>query len=1235
MNKYFTQFRWLAATLMLVAAMVMPSTAWADDVTFTVTEGTAGFDGESFDKLIDGKYTSDDGTKWCLTFPSEGAYIIFSASEAIQVTGYSIVTGNDNASNSGRNPKSWKFYGCNDASAGRESQSWVLIDQKDDDTVLQDVNYQKYDFTSLSNPSWVKYQYFKLEITATQGSNVMQMSEFILDYSTCEHQWEKTGETIDPTCTEGGYNVEKCSLCQATRNVANGTSAKGHEWVSGDTVAPTCTEHGYTPQTCSGCGAKQETDIKDALGHDFVNDGPCSRCGIMNTVPSKPAGEGTEISPYKISTVGELYWFAGLVNGDESVCTGGVTQNKSANAVLTADIIVNRDLLTSLKYDSDNNVTNGSDFTSWTSIGWARWVGNVFVENPYTGTFDGQGHTVSGLYFNDTNEDYVGLFGYVGSGGSVSNVGIVDSYFNGKQCVGGVCGENQGTITNCYNTGTVTGTGDYVGGVCGRNIGTITSCYNTGTVTGTGYCVGGVCGDNYSENNGTATITNCYNIGKVSGSSSVGGVCGRIDGTITNCYNTGAVSASGNNPKVGGVCGYLWSGNIINCYYDKDKCNVKGMTNDSGTIDVTGQAEGKTTEQFAGGEVAYLLAQGCTINEISYSGSVWGQTIGTDNYPVLGGAKVYENTPSCSSESGEKAYSNIQYSESPEHNYINGICTVCGAYQPATQNASGVYEIGNAGQLYWFAGLVNGDASVCDYDEDTNPNGIQQNTSANAILTADIVVNRGLEEGKTMLESLQYDESGDVTNGTEFRIWTPIGNFSNIYTGTFDGKGYKISGLYFNNTSENNVGLFGYVQNSTIKNVGIVDSYFKGHYYVGGVCGYNVADSEAGTVTATITNCYNTGSVSGNMCIGGVCGRNNSGTITNCYNTGLVSGSYNVGGVCGYNDTGSITNCNNTGSVSGNAIRGGVCGYNSGTITKCYNTGSVSGTGANSQVGGVCGYNETGSITNCYNTGSFSSDKGAVGGVCGSNERGTITNCYNRGEVTGTENVGGVCGQNLNGSIINCYYLAAISTEDGGKTTDEFKSGEVAYLLQGSQEEAVWGQTLSGTGKQDYPVLGGIPVYYRNEAYTNIGILTEGTQKITASSSPLIWYEFTPTATGTYQFSSTMTAGNLYVNTTMTADDYKEITNSLNYELTAGTTYYVAVSAEPGSYDLTITRLGTTTALDAVASPQIYAVDGRIVCAGECCIYDLLGRDVTRLNGSLHGVYVVKVGEAAVKVVVK
>ena len=610
MKKKLTQLRWLATMLMLVAAMVMPSAVWAQEstVTFTAKEGTVGFSNESFDNLIDGKFTSDDFTKWCLSFPSEGAYIIFSASERIQLTGYSIVTGNDNADsgNAGRNPKSWKLYGCNDESAGRGSESWVLIDEVTNDTKLEDLNYKRFDFT-LSNPLSEKYQYFKMEITATKGASVLQMSELILTYSTCNHQWVKTDDVVAPTCTEGGYDVYKCSVCQLTKKESNNVAALGHQWVSGTVVDPTCTKDGYTPQTCSRCQAEQKIDIVKATGHQWGTDDICDVCRADNSTLSKPQnGDGSADNPYQIGTAGELYWFAGLVNGDASVCTGGVSQNKSANAVLTANITVNKDVLNA------NGQPNGEGdaFRKWTPICQSS-------SEAYSGTFDGQGHTISGLW-HWWSTDYIGLFG--NNEGTIKNLGVVDSYLSGHENVGGVCGKNGGSLTNCYNTGPIYGV-NYIGGVCGMNSGSLTNCYNTGNVRGN-ETVGGVCG---GTNGGS--FTNCYNTGNVRGNETVGGVCGGTNGgSFTNCYNTGNVQGKKN---VGGVCGRNDGNhpNFTNCYY------LTGIA-DYGigeTVDVKGSVEAVSSEKFASGEVTYLLNAGK-----AFGSQAWGQQLGTDNYPVLG-----------------------------------------------------------------------------------------------------------------------------------------------------------------------------------------------------------------------------------------------------------------------------------------------------------------------------------------------------------------------------------------------------------------------------------------------------------------------------------------------------------------------------------------------------------------------------------------------------------------------
>ena len=428
-------------------------------------------------------------------------------------------------------------------------------------------------------------------------------------------------------------------------------------------------------------------------------------------------GDDSKDAVYEISNAGQLYWFAGLVNGTLS----GVTQNKSANAVLTKDIVVNKNVL-----KSDGTVNDGT-FKEWAPIGTGETSPNV-----YTGTFDGRNYTISGLYFNQENSYDIGLFGR--NNGKIANAGILDSYFYGTSKVGGVCGNNYtGTITNCYNTGSVSGLGT-LGGVSGYNYtGSITNCYNTGNVSGSSGFKGGVSGYNYTgsitncynagsvSGNGNVggvtginyigSITDCYNIGSVSGSDDnvggvngyndggtitnsynagsvsgteryVGGVNGCNEGTTTNCYNAGSVSGTG---YVGGVSGENYGGTITNCYYDSTIYTGNAIgKNSSGTAT---KVEGKTTDEFKTGEIAYLLSQGCTIDEVTYDGTIWGQTIGKDTYPTFGGSKVYKNATykGCEGKPGDAVsyeYSNTEkntYGDHPDADN-DGRCDDCGQY---------------------------------------------------------------------------------------------------------------------------------------------------------------------------------------------------------------------------------------------------------------------------------------------------------------------------------------------------------------------------------------------------------------------------------------------------------------------------------------------------------------------------------------------------------------------------
>ena len=414
--------------------------------------------------------------------------------------------------------------------------------------------------------------------------------------------------------------------------------------------------------------------------------------------PTKPNGEGTAEKPYQIGTAAELYWFAGLVNG---TLPDGGKENLSANAILTANIIVNTGVL-----DENKNLVSKSDLTEWEPIG-ARW-------SPYTGTFDGQGYTISGLYFNNPHSSYVGLFGCIGANGKISNVGVLDSYFQFSTLGGGVCGVNYGTVRDCRNTGsvrgfgsiggvcglnekggiiensfnegTVSGTGDnaqQVGGVSGYNNGTIKSCYNTASVSGQ-ESVGGVSGFN-----SVGTTTNCFNEGTVSGQNIVGGVCGNGCGvTTTNCFNEGIVSGQSH---VGGVCGYdyYYDGKLTNCYYLSN--TATGGINGK---DVSGKAEGKSIEQFKSGEVAWLL-NGSTSVPTEGRTLAWYQKLGenADAYPVLkstGNNTVYQAPLiSCNSITHIGEYANkpegdishnYQMAETPDEgrsNLYSEECAIC------------------------------------------------------------------------------------------------------------------------------------------------------------------------------------------------------------------------------------------------------------------------------------------------------------------------------------------------------------------------------------------------------------------------------------------------------------------------------------------------------------------------------------------------------------------------------
>jgi len=212
--------------------------------------------------------------------------------------------------------------------------------------------------------------------------------------------------------------------------------------------------------------------------------------------------------------------------------------------------------------------------------------------------------------------------------------------------------------------------------------------------------------------------------------------------------------------------------------------------------------------------------------------------------------------------------------------------------------------------------------------------------------------------------------------------WQPIGTSDDRFTGSFDGQGYEIMGLFVNRPDESMVGLFGAVdEGGAIRNVGVVNAIVTGEWAVGVLAGGNWGD---------IRNSYSAGSVSGDDFVGGLVG-GNAGGVSNSYSTAAVTGRWDVGGLVGGSDSlGTVSNSYSTGGVTGDWAVGGLVGGNlGGTVSKSYSIASVSG---DDYVGGLVGDNQ-GMVSNSYSTGSVTGDW-HVGGLVGENNEGAVSNSF-------------------------------------------------------------------------------------------------------------------------------------------------------------------------------------------------------------------------------------------------
>ena len=233
-----------------------------------------------------------------------------------------------------------------------------------------------------------------------------------------------------------------------------------------------------------------------------------AQCDTAGTIFG--GGMGTELDPYQICSIDQL---------------NRIRDNSGGENYLDDHFVLTKDL------DFEDTDGSGADYVysaiatentkGWLPIGHDTRIDVTFEGTKFTGSFDGGNHIIRNLYISRSNENYIGLFGLVGIGGSAKGLGLEGVDIEGLSRVGGLMGSYLGaSIASCYSTGAVTSV-DTVGGLVGSSGGAITSCYSTATVTGNTYFAGGLVGVN---NNGT--LTSCYSTGTVTGGNFVGGLAG-------------------------------------------------------------------------------------------------------------------------------------------------------------------------------------------------------------------------------------------------------------------------------------------------------------------------------------------------------------------------------------------------------------------------------------------------------------------------------------------------------------------------------------------------------------------------------------------------------------------------------------------------------------------------------------------------------------------------------------
>ena len=746
------------------------------------------------------------------------------------------------------------------------------------------------------------------------------------------------------------------------------------------------------------------------------------------------------------------------------------------------------------------------------------------ITNCYaTGNVTGSGNCVGGLIGIDKYYTGIGKCYSEGNVNGAQNVGglvgenlgvnsgltsTIDSSYStgsvtGAQGVGGLTGQNEqaAVITNSHSSGNVKCTGNFSGGFAGDNDADsyITDCYcvcidsgasyaggftgactNGAVITGSfsagsvvgGSDVGGMAGE-LSDAGGGSHIYNSYSADTVVASGSyVGGLVGYVyECTVNNCYSSGKVS--GGSSPIGGLIGY--GGNITNSFWDTQTSGQS--TSAGGYAESTSAMNTETTFTGRGWDFTSTWAIDPNINN-GYPGLLWQ----SQYVPAAPADTTYAST-NVSWSSATLNGTVLSHKSTTSVKFVYG--TVSGTY-PDTAVASqsplsgwdgsivsaNISDLNSSTTYYYrvvasnsYGSVVGSKLSFMDSAfVAVQPSG--SGTSSSDPYHVDSLQNLYWITQRSSSWGSHFVQDADIDASTSI-YWNsgagsmPIGNNSSAdFTGTYNGKGHTITGLFISANGSSEVGMFGDAGNDTLEDIDLVNESVTGESEVGGLVGLSA--------NSLIDSCSTSGSVtcgSGGYA-GGLVGFDDSSSVNGCSSADTVNdlSGQDVGGLVGTSELGStFTNCHTTGNVTANSIAGGLIGYNTprSAINACYATGNVTLNSSGESAGGLVGYNfQDCPISKSYSTGIVTGGQYDTGGLIGYNyTKCTITDCYSTGSVTapsGSYEVGGLIGYNYS-SVNYCYSIGAVTVTGGN-----YVGGLIGFNTSSTVTGGLWDTGTSG-----------------------------------------------------------------------------------------------------------------------------------------------------------------------------